>query len=302
MFVLCGYDFLKDKNTLNQPPVEQTKFNSVSLTNGIFNHWYVTNDVNSEYTSEIPTAWDLLTIMNANFNGNINAGNLEYSLSEITGFKIKRRKTTEFDWITLKYIPVSELDNLSFIFNDNLAASGYEYEYAFVPVINDIEGNYISNTIGSKFEGVFICDQDTIYKFFAGVKYGTNQKVQKVGVFEPYGRKYPVVVSNGLIGYQTGSFSGTVLPSDYTKNSNMNRVKIVEEKKALFEFLTNKKAKILKDWNSNLWLLCVTGTPSAEFNNDYGMGKVDVSADWIEVGDANNQNDLYRNGMVNEVS
>lgn len=302
MFVLCGYDFLQDKNTLNETPISSNKFNSVTLTNGIFDHWNVTNDVSSEYSSETPTAWDLLTIMNANFNGNINAGNLEYSLSEITGFKIKRRKTTEFDWITLKYIPVSELDNLSFIFNDNLAASGYEYEYAFVPVINDIEGNYISNTIGSKFEGVFICDQNTIYKFFAGVRYGTNQRVQKVGVFEPYGRKYPVVVSNGLIGYQTGSFSGTVLPSDYTKNSDMDRVKIVEEKKALFEFLTNKKAKILKDWNSNLWLLCVTGTPSAEFNNDYGMGKVDVSADWIEVGDANNQNDLYRNGMVNEVS
>lgn len=302
MFALCGYDFLQDKNTLNESPVPQTKFNSVTLTNGIFNHWYMTSDVNSEYSSEVPTEWDLLTIMNANFNGNINAGNLEYSLSEITGFKIKRRKTTEFDWITLKYIPISDLDNLSFVFNDNLAASGYEYEYAFVPVINDVEGNYISNTIGSKFEGVFICDQDTIYKFFAGVRYGTNQRVQKVGVFEPYGRKYPVVVSNGLIGYQSGSFSGTVLPSNYLQNADMNRVKIVEEKKALFEFLTNKKAKILKDWNSNLWLLCVTGTPSAEFNNDYGMGKVDISADWIEVGDANSQSDLYRNGMVNGVS
>ena len=143
MFVLCGYDFLQDKNTLNESPISSNKFNTVTLTNGIFDHWNVTNDVSSEYSSEIPTAWDLLTVMNANFNGNINAWNLEYSLSEITGFKIKRRKTTEFDWITLKYIPVSELDNLSFIFNDNLAASGYEYEYAFVPVINDIEGNYI---------------------------------------------------------------------------------------------------------------------------------------------------------------
>ena len=247
MFVLCGYDFCSDKNTLTEPPVPATRYDEVTLSNGIFDHWNVSEDVSKPYSSEIPTIWDLLTVMNANFNGNINAGNIDYSLSEINGFKIKRRKTTEFDWVTLKYIPIKDLDDLSFVFNDNLAASGYDYEYAFVPVIGDIEGDYISNTIGSKFEGVFICDQDTIYKFFAGVRYGTNQKVQKIGVFEPYGRKYPVIVSNGLVSYETGSLSGTVLPSDYMKTNKMDRLKITEEKKALFEFLVNKKAKILKD-------------------------------------------------------
>ena len=247
MFVLCGYDFCSDKNALTEPPVQATRYDEVTLSNGIFDHWNVSEDVSKPYSSEIPTIWDLLTVMSANFNGNINAGNIDYSLSEINGFKIKRRKTTEFDWVTLKYIPIKDLDDLSFVFNDNLAASGYDYEYAFVPVIGDIEGDYISNTIGSKFEGVFICDQDTIYKFFAGVRYGTNQKVQKIGVFEPYGRKYPVIVSNGLVSYETGSLSGTVLPSDYMKTNKMDRLKITKEKKALFEFLVNKKAKILKD-------------------------------------------------------
>lgn len=299
---MCGYDFCSDKNTLNESPVSASRYDSVTLTNGIFDHWNVTGDTSSKYSSDIPTAWDLLTIMNANFNGHINAGNINYSLSEITGFKIKRRKTTEFDWITLKYVPMENLDTLSFIFNDNLAASGYEYEYAFVPVIGEIDGLYVSNTINSKFEGVFICDQNTIYKFLAGVRYGTNQRVQKIGVFEPYGRKYPVIVSNGLVSYETGTVSGTILPSDYTKTGDMNRLKITEEKKALFNFLVNKKAKILKDWNGNLFLLCITGNPSAEYDNEYGMGKVDISADWTEVGDANNQKDLYRNGMINEVS
>lgn len=302
MFVLCGYDFMKDKNALNSPPTLVPKYNNVTLTNGIFDHWYTTNDATSDISTNIPKEWDILTIMNANFDGNINAGNMEYAISEIDGFKVKRRKYNEFDWITLKYIPVSELDNLSFVFNDTLAASGCEYEYAFVPVIGDVEGNYVSNTIASKFEGVFICDQGTIYKFFAGVRYGTNQNVQKVGVFEPYGRKYPVVVSNGLVNYQSGSVSGTVLPLDYTQTGDMNRNEIAKEKQELFKYLTNKKAKILKDWNGNLFLICIVNTPTAEYNNDYGMGKIDVSADWVEIGDANNQKDLYRNGMVSEVN
>ena len=32
------------------------------------------------------------------------------------------------------------------------------------------------------------------------------------------------------------------------------------------------------------------------------MGKIDVAAEWTEVGDPENQKDLYRNGMVDEVS
>lgn len=32
------------------------------------------------------------------------------------------------------------------------------------------------------------------------------------------------------------------------------------------------------------------------------MGKIDVSAEWAEVGNPENQKDLYRNGMVDEVS
>ena len=86
------------------------------------------------------------------------------------------------------------------------------------------------------------------------------------------------------------------------KTNKMDRLKITEEKKALFEFLVNKKAKILKDWNGNSWLLCITGNPSAEYDSEYGMGKIDVTAEWTEVGDPENQKDLYRNGMVDEVS
>ena len=124
-------------------------------------------------------------------------------------------------------------EDLSFSFNDNTAQSGVEYDYAFVPVLSGVEGNYIVNTILSKFEGVFICDRETIYKFYAGVNYGGNQRVQQIGVFEPLGRKYPVVVSNSLINYETGSFTGTVLPNDFLENHDFNALSMVNERKQL---------------------------------------------------------------------
>lgn len=298
MFMMCGYDFCEDINALNPAPIKNDNFNQTELTNGIFSHWYVTKDTVSPYSSTPPTEWDFLTLMDANFNGNINAGNLTTALSNIDSIKIKRRKKDEFDWITLKSFPVE--DSLSFVFEDNLAQSLQEYEYAFVPITAGAEGQYITGEIATKFEGVFICDFDTIYKFYAGVNYGENSRVQKVGVFEPFGKQYPVIVSNALTNYETGSFSGTVLSSGYVDNRVIDRPGIVKERKQLLDFLTNKKPKILKDWNSGIWLLQIIDNPKTVYKAKTGMGLLDVSAMWVEIGDADKQSDLYNTGMIQE--
>ena len=301
MFFLCGYDFCRDGNALNPSPLSPSVYKTVELTNGIFSHWNVTRDITSPYSSDEPTAWDYLTIMDANFNGTIEAGNVGYDLSQIEGIKVKRRKVDDYNWITIKYIPVGDLEeDLAFSLNDNTAQNGIEYEYAFVPVVSGIEGNYITNTIKSNFDGVFICDKDIIYKFYAGVNYGTNQRVQKIGVFEPLGRKYPVVISNSLINYETGSFSGTVLPNDYLTNKDLDKLSMVQERKDLLDFLTNKQPKILKDWNGNIWLMIITGNPNVSFQRSSAMKIADVSADWTEIGDYNSQKDLYEAGFVAE--
>ena len=96
MFILCGYDFCRDGNALNPSPLTRINYSSVKLENGIFTHWYTTRDVTSPYSSEEPTVWDYLTVMDANFNGNLAAGNIGYTLDQIEGIKIKRRKSLSF--------------------------------------------------------------------------------------------------------------------------------------------------------------------------------------------------------------
>ena len=212
MFIVCGYNFFRDENALNPSPLRNDIFTSTKLENGIFSHWYITKDVISPYSSIEPTLWDYLTLMDANFNGSLQAGNIGYVLDNIDGIKIKRRKTNEYNWITLDYVSAEELGTtLSFTLNDYLNQNNVEYEYAFVPVAQGIEGNYITDTIQSKFNGVFICDAESIYKFYTNVSYGTNERVQQIGVFEPFGRRYPVVVSHALLNYETGSFKGNIL-------------------------------------------------------------------------------------------
>lgn len=301
MLMICGYDFYKDENTLNPSPLRSGTYNSVTLENGIFSHWYVTKDVSSEYSSDEPTTWDYLTVMDANFNGTLQAGNIGYLIDNIEGIKIKRRVVGEYDWITIGYVDAQQLgETLSFTINDYLNQNNVNYEYAFVPVLEGIEGNYISNTIASKFDGVFICDMETIYKFYAGVSYGNAKRVHKVGVFEPLGRKYPVIVSNALLNYETGSLNGTVLNRDFMQTKILDAKAMIDERKALLDFLTNKKAKILKDWNGNYWLIVITDSPSISYANDSGMRVANIGINWTEIGDAHSGTDLYNSGILTE--
>lgn len=301
MFFICGYDFYKDENALNPSPLNVASYNSTKLENGIFSHWYVTENGNEIYNSEPPTDWDFLTIMNANMDGSIQAGNIDYFENNIDGIKIKRRNVNDFNWITLKYVPLEELfESLEFTFNDNFAQNDVEYEYGFFPIINGEEGNYVSNTIVSKFKGVFICDMDTIYKFDKGVEYGDLEQVQKVGVFEPFGRRYPVVVSNGLINYAKSSLKGLILNDDFDSTKIIDRKKIVEKRTNILNFFNNKKSKILKDWNGNYFLIMIVDSPKISFYNNYGMGINSINASWVEIGDPYNQKDLYESGLILE--
>lgn len=277
-----------------------TSYTNVKLTNGIFDQWYVTNDVTHTYSPDIPI-WDAYTIMSADFNGNILAGNIRSQLEQIDGFYIKRRKADDFDWILIKYIQVEDIRDFSFVYNDNIAQNNQEYEYAVVPVTSGTEGEYIVNSITTKFNGVFIADMNRIYRFLSGVSYGETTRNQKIGIFEPYGRKYPVIVSNGEVNYDTGLISGTVLNNDYLTTHQIDRNAIRKEAKSLVDFLTNKKAKIIKDWNGKIWLVAFTGNPKTSYVDGSGMGLLNVEAEWTEIGDANNQTDLLSTGIIEEV-
>lgn len=298
MIGLVGYNFCADGNALDPTPTDINNITYTKIQNGIFDHFNVSRDTSFDYSSIIPTDWDVNTLMNASFAGNASAGNVAQVASGVTSVRVKRRIKGTFDWITIREIPVTKPEDLSFVITDNLNAYNVEYEYAYVPMTEDVEGSYIIESILSKFEGVFICDVDTVFKFYAGVEYDTNDAIQQVGVFQPFNRKYPIVVSNSIMQYQTGGIGGWVLPEDYEDTHVFDRSKIVKEKEVLLNFLMNKKPKILKDMNGNNWLVYFTGNPSVTYDNNYGQGMLKVSANWTEVGDPNDKTDLYENGLI----
>lgn len=299
MFQFIGYSFFSGPNALDSAPSMVGNITETELSNAIFDHFNVTRDTSIAPTMDKPLEWTYDTVLNVDFDGTTNAGNLDYILQQISGIKIKRRIKGAFDWLTLKYIDISSLEDLSFTFNDFLNGYNIEYEYAFVPVINGVEGEYIINNILSKFNGVFIGDAEQVFKFLYGTNYTANSRNQQVGTFMPLGKEYPIIVANGVLSYESGTFTGTMLNDDFDQNGQIDRTAIVSKKDVLKDYLTNKKPKILKDWNGNIWLVMIVDNVSVNYLQGSGMGIPQVQFNWIEVGKADNPQDLYDTGIVN---
>lgn len=294
--IFLGYNFLQDRYSWQPVPTNLINIEDVKLENGIYDHFNITKDVNFPYITTYPTGWDLQTQMDADFNGNINAGNIDYVVTQISSIKVKRRKKGEFDWYTLYTIPVTDPNDIDFVRYDYLAQNDTDYEYAIVPIIGNVEGEYSINSITSEFYGIFITDGTSNYKFKENATYSANERVHQTGVYEPYGSKYPIVISNGDLSYDKGTMDGDVVV--YTADEQLDRKATVERLQAIKNFLATPSAKILKDFNGNIWLVTLSDNLSLTYYTEVGMGFAKLSFNWSEIGDAADGQDLYDSNLI----
>lgn len=233
----------------------------------------------------------------------------QYSAS-ITNILVKRQDVADVSgaWLTLYSQPITQASDMNFTFIDFTNQYGKTYKYALVPLLTqtqsgvevEVEGGYtVSDEVQSVFDGVFIADSTGSQKCKANVGYGNVDMNQVVGSITPIGAKYPIVITNSQNQYHNGSISGTIVPDDYYFNGNLSRIDMVNKRNELEQFLTNKRAKIIKDWNGNIWLAMIMDNVSCTFNNNYGMGIVNFNTNWVEVGDPTNQEDLQATGLIN---
>ena len=115
MIGFLGYNFCRDGNALDPTPTDINNINYTRVQNGIFDHLNVSKDAEFDYSSIIPTKWDANTIMNANFEGNISAGNVGVMAANVTSVRVKRRVKGTFEWTTIREIPVTKPEDLSFV-------------------------------------------------------------------------------------------------------------------------------------------------------------------------------------------
>ena len=270
------------------------------LTNAVYDDFDLTKSVTKELSTSYPT-WDFDTVIDCDFNNNIGAGNTELLMSQMDSVLIKRRELGAFTWNTIYKKSVSDIQDLNFIYYDCMCPSYLTMQYAIVPSLNNIEGNYIINKIDTFFNGFFICDKTKMIKLNCEVQYGDTENIQTIGQYLPIGSKYPITIKNSNNDYAQGSVNGAVLGITFDETRKINRLEVVNQSNEIVSFLKNGLSKIWKDWNGNIKLVQIIGNPSISYNNSYGAGKVNISFSWVEQGVYNNQQDLIENELI-EVS
>lgn len=294
---------VQEVDNLNAPPTVKY-FSNVKLQNAIVRDFYVTHDVSQVgYYSNLPD-WDNYTIMRADFDNNLRAGNVDWLLSSVNKIKIKRRKVGAGEqYITLYEQPIETEYDLSFYYRDYYVPSGYQFEYAMVPCANEDEQMYFTTIVTTKFDGIFISDKDKTMKLYGNCLISSSMDNKLIGMLQPYNQVYPVIIENPNVLYRTASIQGDVLGLNQDECSvftltDERRPIIVDQKREWDKFLCNGKAKIIKDWNGNIMLAKVTTPPSYSYSQESGSSKPTMSVGFTEVGEYDNQWYMYHHGLI----
>ena len=195
----------------------------------------------------------------------------------------------------------SDLQNLTY--QDSLCAAGITYQWALVPVLTGgIEGNYVTATLTTSRDGVFVSDGNTIFKLHNGVIYGQTVQNKRIGALQPIGLKYPVIIQNSDVNYKTGTIQGNIYGYNFESTLTIDRNDVVKETEDFVQFMNNGTAKMIYDWNGNIYMMREITSPTIDYVSAYGGGITLLGISWVEQGAYNNQSDLYNNGFVNTAS
>lgn len=247
---------------------------------------------------EIPN-WDFDTIFDAQFKNDVSAGNLKWTLETVNGLLIKRHSLIDNDeWISIKYVPVSRVEDFTFTGYDYGATTG-TYEYAIVPLNERTEGSYtVSPPIDVKISRLTIIDSDSYKSTPITDGFCNTTYVVPSTPVETLYNKYPTITSNSSICYQTIEVSGSFYPNICDQENgifdDVNRVRHINE---VLKMLTNRKPKILKNIDGRIWLVWITTPPSDSAGDIYKFRTITFGC--TEIGDVNSEKNLYECNFIN---
>lgn len=224
-----------------------------------------------------------MTIDNENLYVGESNGKLWYSSTG--GIVIRRKETSESEFCTL--LSIGRLETpfsiSTYSFYDYYAKTNAIYEYQIT------SGTQVESVqVLSQFGGAYIADGEQAFQIDAEWERGSFSQVQQSAIYEPYGAKYPVVAYNAVTNYRKGTDSCIVFNQPYAYNRSndyIDRINQTKKQKVVNAFLTNRKAKVIKDFNGDIVLVCVIDVVGNSFVKELGNTLATTQFNWVEVGD-----------------
>lgn len=285
-----------DEMSIPCTPTECSDITSIRLEKGKFDNLYVTRNITDEISPVFPDEWDFDTILYARFDGNANAGNVDWGTDTVSHILIKRREKNHFLWQVLNVKEIHKKEDFDLKGTDYTNAACTAYEYAVVPSFHGIEGNYDSIPVYSDFEDIFFVSQNGVIHTCITDGYCDMTRNTPSSTVVTINGKYPTRIRNTSANYSTGSFSGSFLSF-----SNLDKDYITSNKirtgyqKRVIDFLSDGVPKLLKHFDSRMALISIDDSVSNNADGHYQNR--DISFSFTEIGDAGSGKDLYENGL-----
>ena len=291
--------FIGDMHSICYTPIESDKYKNIKLQNAIFDAFSMTRDIYTSISSNYNKVWDVDTILYAEFQNTVSAGSVDWQKVDTPMFLIKRRESGEDDnsWITIAKYDIVDGDTVNETLIDFLNASKITYDYAFVPIRNGAEGEYIMNTVYSEFDGIAIMERGEYWwSPITDAFVNTTRNVEK-SFNTMLNNRYPISVTRAITNYDSGDGHGMFLPfvEEECRFVSEDSSRVRHQKKFM-DFLTNYQPKILKTLDGRIWLVDVAPSPTDQANGYYDERYVDFQ--WNEIGRYDSEKDLYRSNLL----
>lgn len=278
-------------------PTNIDNITKIELSNGWYDDLRVTHNVTEELSVEVNQDWDWDTILHAKFDSNTSAGNVAWDLNRVSHLLVKRKKTRDFKWTTIKAQECHTRDDFNLKDIDITATPNYEYQYAAVPIIDGVEGFYSIDTVDVKTNCILIADKDEIWMTGITDNFFDSTSVTPNSVVETMYDTYPTIVRNTAANYEVISINASFYPSDENGcqiivDDDVKRIEYSDKAKM---FLRNGKSKIVKSQDGRCFLCYVTTPPTDTADSDYRNRKISFSV--TEIGSIDDEEDLFLCGI-----
>ena len=296
---LCG-----DVMSVPYTPTAIENIDYIEIGDAYFDDLYTTKNTSAELTEKPPEEWDFDTILHAKFNGNTLAGNVDWSLNTVSNILIKRRKTDDYQWITLSVHEINSIEDFDIKFQDMTGADSVKYQYAAVPILNGIEGRYSYVDVECKNNFLVIADEDEIWSTIITDGYCDSVSNAPSSTLVTMNDKYPTIVRNTCAEYETVTVTANFVPTTIDEETGCMSFDIDNDNNSVYTryskdfkaFLNNGKTKLLKNIDGRAWLCYVTTPPSDSADGHYKNRKITFGV--TELGDIEKEEDLYDAGLI----
>lgn len=286
--------FLSLDTSIAATTLDTDMTSSIVIENGIYDDLFVDMNTDLEYSTTIPK-WDYTTVMYARFRNNLLAGNVDFTLATISELILKKREYGSYNWTTIFSKTIKSEEDLDFFYNDIVVASNTRYQYAAVPVLGGAEGEYQVTNVDVSFDGCFIIDPTNGYKLIANLTRSSLSRNNPANIIEPINSKYPYVNYYSQSQYDSFTISGLFAPFN-PNTCEFDSQNGWKYRKKVRDFLTNRRSKIVKLYDGQIYMASVVD--AIQESIDGHPENVNMTINFVEVGDVNNGSDLYYHGFT----